>query len=344
LQTREEWQEAALEIRPEQPAAVNPNVPQPYCDSREGGGQTRLVLSSKNRGWSCLSAEMRAHGKGAIPWRGAQSDIEVRVDMRGNRSLVTRRASRILDSAVAVRDTVWLTPPNWHEGSIDIAGDLPEIMHIYLPVDQFTPAKLGLDIDETAIGALRYDRAFQDPLLGEIARAIASELLAETSVGRPLVESLASSTAARLVQAHTGAPIGQPAPFPAKGGLDRRRLVRVLDYIEANLEGDLTLDAMASIACLSRYYFSRAFKQAVGHAPHRYVSARRLEHAKALLSRNDRPLVDIALALGFSDQANFTRAFKQATGHAPGRYRQTAGPRRSEFSLTDVRRSLPVLA
>jgi AraC family transcriptional regulator len=287
---------------------------------------------------------MRAHGKGVIPWRGAQSDIEVRIDMRGNRSLVTRRASGILDSTVAVRDTVWLTPPNWHEGSIEITDDLPEIMHVYLPADRFTPAKLGQDIDESAIGALRYDRAFQDPLLGEIARAIASELLAETSVGRPLVESLADSMAARLVQTHVSAPISQPASSPTKGGLDRRRLVRVLDYIEANLEGDLTLDAMAAIACLSRYYFSRAFKQAVGHAPHRYVSARRLEHAKALLTRGDQPLVDIALALGFSGQANFTRAFRQATGHAPGQYRQTAGSRRSQFSLTDVRRSLPVLA
>jgi AraC family transcriptional regulator len=55
-------------------------------------------------------------------------------------------------------------------------------------------------------------------------------------------------------------------------------------------------------------------------------------------------LVDIALSLGFSGQANFTRAFRQATGHAPGRYRQTAGSRRAEFSLTDVRRSLPILA
>ena len=264
--------------------------------------------------------------------------------MRGNRSLVTRRASRILDSAVAVRDTVWLTPPNWHEGSIDMADDLPEIMHIYLPADQFTPAKLGFDIDDTAIGALRYDRAFQDPLLGEIARAIASELLAETSVGRPLVESLASSMAARLVQTHAGAPISQPASSPAKGGLDRRRLVRVLDYIEANLEGDLTLDAMASIACLSRYYFSRAFKQAVGHAPHRYVSAKRLEHAKALLSRDDRPLVDIALALGFSDQANFTRAFRQATGHAPGEYRRELGSRQRDSILADVRQAFPIMA
>lgn len=127
-------------------------------------------------------------------------------------------------------------------------------------------------------------------------------------------------------------------------GLDRRRLFRVLDYVEANLEGDLTLDRMASIACLSRFHFARAFKQAVGQSPHRYVSARRLERAKALLIDGDRPLVDIALALSFSGQANFTRAFTQATGLAPGQFRRELGSRQRGSALTDIRQALPVLA
>ena len=332
-----------MEIRPEQPA-VTRIEPQPYPDVWEHRAQTKLVLSSKNRGWSCLSAEMRAYGKGVVPWRGAQSDIQVCVDVRGNGSLVTRRASGIQDSAAALRDTVWLTPPNWHEGSIDITDDLPEIMHIYLPPSQFTAGKLGPDIDESAIGALRFDSAFRDPLLGEIARAIVAELLAETSAGRPLVESLASSMAAKLVQSHASVPSSRSA-FPFTGeGLDRRRLARVLDYIEANLEGDLTLDGMASIACLSRYHFARAFKQAVGQPPHRYVSARRLDRAKALLMQGERSLVDIALALSFSDQASFTRAFRQATGQAPGQYRREFGSRQYDSSPVAIRQALPMLA
>ncbi|MFX9336526.1 AraC family transcriptional regulator, partial [Acinetobacter baumannii] len=80
------------------------------------------------------------------------------------------------------------------------------------------------------------------------------------------------------------------AAASAREGLDRRRLFRVLDYIEANLEGNLTLDRMASIAFLSRFHFARGFKQAVGQPPHRYVAARRLERAKALLIQGDRPL------------------------------------------------------
>jgi AraC-like DNA-binding protein len=111
----------------------------------------------------------------------------------------------------------------------------------------------------------------------------------------------------------------------AQEGLERRRLSRVVDYIEANLEGDLTVDRLAGIACLSRFHFARAFKAAVGQPPHQYVSAKRLEHAKALLIRGDRSLIDIALTLSFSCQGNFTRAFRQATGLTPGQYRRSFG-------------------
>jgi len=331
-----------MEIRQEQPEAAGRNRPQPYCDS--WSRSSKLLLSSVDRGWSGLSAELRRHCQSVFPWRGPQADTHIVVDMIGSESLITRRATGIVDRYVSRRGTAWLSPPGWREGSIDITGDLPGILHLYVSPSQFSSNKLGIDIDESAIGALEHESTFEDPLLTEIAYAIASELRTETSAGSMLVESLASTIAARLVQKHASTSPARSYPLLKTEGLDRRRLLRVLDYIEANLEGDLSIDRIASIACLSRYHFARAFRLAVGQPPHRYVSARRLERAKALLTRGDRSLVDIALSLGFSGQANFTRAFTQATGHAPGRYRQTAGSRRPEFSPTDVRRSLPILA
>ena len=128
----------------------------------------------------------------------------------------------------------------------------------------------------------------------------------------------------------------QPLPI-RHNGLDHRRLFRVLDHIEANLEGTLTIDTMASVACLSRYHFSRVFKKAMGQPPYRYVSGRRLERAKALLSNGDRSLVDIALSLSFSSQANFTRAFTKAMGQAPGRFRERIGAQSLALSWTSER-------
>jgi AraC family transcriptional regulator len=284
---------------------------------------TGLLVSSADRAWSGLSAELRYHSKGVIAWTAPQSDIEICVDVCGNGSPVTRRATGIEDRRVARRGSIWLSPPGWQDGSVDIAEDLPGILHIYLSLSRFSSRNLG--IDESGVGALRYERAFEDPLLAEIANAIASELQAQTSAGNLLVEALSSSLAARLVQKYISGSSTQFLPRLTREGLDRRRLSRMFDYIEANLEGDLTIDRMASIACLSKYHFARAFKQAVGQSPHRYVSARRLERAKALLMQGDRSLVDIALALSFSCQANFTRAFRQATGQTPSQYRQKLG-------------------
>lgn len=298
----------------------------PLGKGREKYGSDGLLLSSADRGWSGLSAELRNHCKGVRPWRNSESDAEICVAVSGNESLVTFRAQGIEDRRVASRGTIWVSPPGWREGSVEIVGDLAGILHIYLPPSRFSPSDFGATIHEPRINGLRYS-AFEDPLLAEIAHAIASELQAQTSAGSLLVEALAGSLAARLVQKHFTASFIQSSPRLTREGLDRRRLSRILDYIQANLEDDLTIDRMASIACLSKYHFARAFKQAVGQSPHRYVSAKRLERAKALLIHDDQSLADIALALSFSCQANFTRAFTQATGQTPGRFRHNLGSR-----------------
>jgi AraC family transcriptional regulator len=326
-----------LEIQRDRLAAVSRHGLERY-------GFGEMLLSSADRGWSGLSARLCRVSKGVMPWRTPQTDVRICVDIRGNESLVTRRAPGIESRIIARRGTVWLSPPGLQEGSIDFAEDMTGVLHIYLPLSYFSPVNFDINIDESAISALSYKGAFDDPLLAEIGCAIASELQTETSAGNLLVGALASSLAARLVQKHVSALSAQSFPRHTSQGLDRRRLVRVLDYIEANLEGDLSIERMATIACLSRYHFSRAFRQAVGESPHRYVSAKRLERAKALLIHGDRPLVDIALALSFSSQANFTRAFRQATGQAPGQFRQGFGSRQPEPSLADVRRALPALA
>jgi len=206
-----------------------------------------------------------------------------------------------------------------------MSDPLPAILHIYLPPSQFSPTSLGEGSDPSAAASLRFESSFQDPLVAEMAYAITSELQRETSVGSMLIETLASSLAARLVQNHVGTLARDASPRAAQAGLDRRRLTRVLDYIGANLEDDLTLARMAAVACLSRFHFSRAFKAAVGRSPHHYVSAKRLELAKQLLGKGDQPLAHIALTLKFSCQANFTRAFRDATGQTPAQFRRSVG-------------------
>jgi AraC family transcriptional regulator len=146
-----------------------------------------------------------------------------------------------------------------------------------------------------------------------------AEEIRDGDVDRLLADSLIAALVMRVAQ-RFGAPV--PASLP---DLPRRRLRRVLDYIEASLERDLTLAELAGVACLSPSHFSRAFKQAVGTGPHRYTVHRRVERAKDLLRNPENTLAGIAAATGFADQSHFTAAFRREVGLTPGRFRAAAG-------------------
>jgi AraC family transcriptional regulator len=285
-------------------------------------GPAGLLLSSADRGWQGLQAELRQHGDGSVAWDGTHPDSEICVDLHGNGSIVSRQGRDGCRKAVSRRGSIWLSPAGSPGGRLTLSQPVPAILHVYLPSRHFAAESLGVDLARAGHPPLHGEDSFHDPLLAEIAYALVAELERETSAGPLLADTLAASLAARLVQRQLGPRHGDSH----HGGLDRGRLRRVLDHIEANLEGDLSLERMASVACLSRFHFARAFKAAVGHPPHRYVSTRRLEHAKTLLARDDRSLADVALALSFSCQANFTRAFARAMGQTPGRYRRSVRP------------------
>src|SRR6266404_3542775 len=285
-------------------------------------GAEGLLASSEGLGWSGLSAALLTHGRGVIEYQGAESGAEIHVAISSSNSFVTRSTGGVVDRAIADRGTIWLSPPGPKECLFDISARVPHVLHMYLPARHFFAESLGVDIDHAAHASLRYEYSFQDPLIAEIAFAIVSEMRMQTAGGRLLAETLAVSLAARLVHSHSGLFPHKDLEQLSHQGLDRRRLTRVREYIDANLEGgSLTIARLAKVASLSRFHFARAFKAAVGKSPHQYVSGHRLEHAKVLLRRGDQSLLDIAIALNFSSQANFTRAFRKGTGMTPGQYR-----------------------
>ena len=96
---------------------------------------------------------------------------------------------------------------------------------------------------------------------------------------------------------------------------------RVLDHIANHYGQTITLEAMAMQAGISPFYFSRLFKQTIGQSPYQFVMAYRVEQAKKMLSDLTQPMIDIAHACGFSDQAHFSRVFKQMQGITPKHWR-----------------------
>jgi AraC family transcriptional regulator len=143
-----------------------------------------------------------------------------------------------------------------------------------------------------------------------------------TAAGRMLVETSSLLLAARLAHRHSETGLVRP-PIQSGHRLDDGRLRRVLAYVEEHLAEDITVTDLAHVACLSVFHFTRAFAATMGVPPHRYVSRRRLESAKAMIATGRASLSEVALHCQFSSQSSFTRAFRRATGMTPAEYRRT---------------------
>lgn len=284
-------------------------------------GEPGLLVSSAGRSWVGLYAELRTHAPGLILEKKTSVDMELAIAVGGPTETVIHRASgKIEDRCVAVPGTVWTCPAGTREDYVESSGLTPPILHIFMPTRIFDGFVVDSRLGGDALALLPYERGFPDPLIAACGLSIAQELQQETSAGPMLMEAVGNAIAARWIQSKTGI-VPEDAGSSTRSGLDSRRLLRVLEAIDAGLEEDLSLAYLASVACLSQFHFARAFKSSMGMPPHQYVSARRLERAKDLIMTAVLPLSQIAASLGFSSQANFNRAFKTATGVTPTAYK-----------------------
>lgn len=90
----------------------------------------------------------------------------------------------------------------------------------------------------------------------------------------------------------------------------------VIAFIEENLNGDISLDSIASEFYISKFYLSRVFKAHTSTTIHRYIVQKKLINAKELILKN-LPLTEVYKRVGFGDYCNFFRAFKAEYGITP---------------------------
>lgn len=164
---------------------------------------------------------------------------------------------------------------------------------------------------------LRTVLAGKDPVLEQLLTAIRWEIASGCHSGRLYAEGLSLAVLGCLRERYAD-PEAQGTPRQHR--LTDAQVRTVADYVDARLTAKLGLEQLAGLLDMSPYHFARLFKSTVGQTPHRFVLARRIDAARHLL-RQDRPLVDIAYAVGFSSQAHFTEAFRKHTGCTPARAR-----------------------
>lgn len=77
------------------------------------------------------------------------------------------------------------------------------------------------------------------------------------------------------------------------------------------------IERLAEVSCVSPAHFARSFKKAFGTPPHRYLLARRIERAKALLRETNQPVTEVAFSTGWLSMGTFCRTFRDVTGDNP---------------------------
>ncbi|WP_017316610.1 AraC family transcriptional regulator [Mastigocladopsis repens] len=213
-------------------------------------------------------------------------------------------------------------------GSVFIYSDRNFVWHqrereseyINLILDQKLLSQIAADNGLLPNVELEHRIIFPDPTILHIAQLFKSEVFNGGLAGQLYTDSLKNLLAVHLLRNYTG----KPEKLSIEDSpLDAFKLNQVKDFIENRLAEDLSIADMANVVHMSQFHFARAFKTATGQPPHRYLTQRRMERAKVLLSVTRLPVAEVAYQVGFYNTSHFTSQFRKATGTTPKAYRDS---------------------
>ena len=199
---------------------------------------------------------------------------------------------------------------------------------MYTPVDSlnFHIPRLALDActddaDTGRIGDLNFKPGIgvNDVTLAALAEALLPAFNYPDQVSQLFLDHVTVAIVAHVAHAFGGM---RELARAARGGLAPWQARRATEFLEANLDGNISVAQLANTCRLSVSQFSRAFRQLYGIPPHQWLLQRRIERAMQLLRDPAIGLADVAMACGFADQSHFTRVFTRMLGAGPGAWRR----------------------
>jgi len=100
------------------------------------------------------------------------------------------------------------------------------------------------------------------------------------------------------------------------------QLRRARDHADRSYAQQVTLDDLASVACMSKYHFLRVFRATCGTTPMEYVSQRRIERAQDLLRATNLTVTEVCFAVGFSSLGSFSSRFRALVGESASEFQR----------------------
>jgi AraC-like DNA-binding protein len=206
-------------------------------------------------------------------------------------------------------------PAMWGAGGID---------YVHFHVRHAAIHDAAADLGYEPVGGLRYSVAQPDVVLAQITKSLLPYLGGQSRPSPLALDHLELIVGAHVMQRYSAARRKHAVPG---GGLARWQRGRATELLRENLDGKIRLADLARACDLSISHFARSFKASFGVSCHRWLTERRIEHARELLVRTSIPLVDVASQAGFGDQAAFTRTFHRLVGTTPRQWRREYGER-----------------
>lgn len=182
--------------------------------------------------------------------------------------------------------------------------------------------QIAVEVMNRDLNRLELRTEFRDrnPKIEQLAMMLRAELYqGKDGVGQLYIDSLVNALTVNLLRDYA---VNKPEIAVYEGGLSDRSLFQAIEYIEHHLSESIKIQDLATHLGISKFHFSRLFKQSTGISPHQYVMQQRIELAKQLLKKANLPITDIALNCGFNSHAHLTKYFRAMTGMTPRAYRQ----------------------
>jgi len=189
---------------------------------------------------------------------------------------------------------------------------------LYFPLDQLVAAAdhLRRPGQRRSIPSFHQAQA-QDRAITEVTRAV---IRAMEGGADALYADTVSTWIASHVLVHEKS-FGLGEDDRSAGRISDMRLRRVIEFMAAHFGDKITLDQLAAEAAISKYHFTRLFREKIGQSPFRFLTETRLAAARNLLVTSNMRVSEIALTCGFTAASHFTTAFTARYGSSPMDYR-----------------------